>query len=211
MLWIILAIFTSYCIGSIPTAYLFCHFLKGIDIRKVGSGNVGATNALRVLGKPLGITVLLLDIAKGFICVVFVADLVIFQAPPMMVELVRILCGVASIVGHNWTIFLKFKGGKGVASTLGVLIGLAVRLPGMNLVFAFVVLTWLLVFIAFRFVSLASIIAVLSLPVYLIILKLPLSLIAAGLVLAFLGILRHSANIRRLLQGTEPRLTFRKK
>ena len=211
MLWIILGTILSYCVGSIPTAYLFCRFIKGIDIRKVGSGNVGATNALRVLGKPAGITVLLLDIFKGFACVVFVADVALAQSPPVMVEVVRILFGLACIVGHNWTIFLGFKGGKGVASTLGVLIGLALRFPGMYVVFALVLLTWCAVFIGFRFVSLASIVAVIALPVYLILLKRPLALIVAGVILALLGVMRHSANLKRLMQGTEPRLRLRKK
>ena len=210
MLWIILAIIISYLIGSIPTAYLFVRFLKGTDIRKHGSGNVGATNAMRLLGKPTGITVLLLDIAKGFVCVFLVGNLLVRWAPALTNEAARILCGLVCIMGHNWTIFLQFKGGKGVASTLGVLCALSVKLPGVWIVFCLVLLTWLLVFVISRIVSLSSIVALLALPAYLAIFKHSPTLLVLGILLAALGLLRHKTNLKRILQGTEPRLTLKK-
>ena len=112
MLWIIGALIISYLIGSIPTAYLFGRVLKGIDIRKIGSGNVGATNAMRALGKGPGITVLLLDILKGFIVVVFLGDYFANKPIFFQVQNLRIFMGLCCICGHNWTIFLQFKGGK---------------------------------------------------------------------------------------------------
>jgi glycerol-3-phosphate acyltransferase PlsY len=108
MPWIILGILVSYFIGSIPVAYLFGRLLKGIDIREFGSGNVGATNALRVLGKGAGITVLVLDILKGFIAVVFLGNFVAIKAGIPEVT-TRILLGLSCICGHNWTIFLRFE------------------------------------------------------------------------------------------------------
>jgi len=112
-------IIISYLIGSIPTAYIFGRLLKGIDIRKFGSGNVGATNVLRVLGRAPAIIVLLLDIFKGFLAVVFVADFIALGCQSIPPETLRIILGFSCIAGHNWTVFLGLKGGKGVASTLG--------------------------------------------------------------------------------------------
>ncbi|MBP7216705.1 MAG: glycerol-3-phosphate acyltransferase, partial [Candidatus Omnitrophica bacterium] len=141
MLWILLGIIISYCIGSFPTAFVFGRLIKGIDIRQFGSGNVGATNALRVLGKKVGITVLCIDIAKGFICVFVIGYFFQGLIPETLAIVSRLLFGVSCIIGHNWTIFLQFKGGKGVASTLGVLIGLAATIPGLYIVLLLVLAT----------------------------------------------------------------------
>lgn len=194
------AIIAGYLIGSIPTAYIFGRVLKGIDIRKFGSGNVGATNALRVLGKGPGICVLLLDIIKGFIPVFFLGH----------TELLRIIFGVSCIIGHNWTVFLNFKGGKGVATTLGVLLGLAFSIKGIGIALTITVLAWLIVFLSTRIISVASIISSLAFPLAVILLKQTPTIIYASLILAFFIILRHKANIKRLLQGKEPKTTFRK-
>ncbi len=206
MLWIIPGILISYLIGSLPTAYIFGRALKGIDIRKFGSGNVGATNALRVLGKPVGITVLILDILKGFVAVVFLGDILAARIIGIPELTARIILGFSCICGHNWTIFLKFKGGKGMATTLGVLLGLAVKVTGLKTVFGLVLLTWLVVFIIARIVSLASILSVMALPVYMLLFKQPRILIYASLLLSIFIILRHKANINRLFQGKESRL-----
>ncbi len=209
MLWIIPAIIISYLVGSIPTAYLFGRFLKGIDIRKFGSGNVGATNALRVLGKGPGITVLLLDMAKGAIAVLFLPD--IFAPRTGMTDTaISVILGLACILGHNWTVFLKFRGGKGVATTFGVLLGLAFKIEGLRLIFALVILTWAFVFTITRMVSLASILSAVAIPVYMFIFKEPLTLILAGVLLAIFIILRHRGNLRRVFQGKEPRISFKK-
>ena len=209
MLWIITGVITSYLIGSIPTAYLFGRLLKGIDIRKFGSGNIGATNALRVLGKGPGITVLLLDILKGFVTVVFVGN---YLAPHVTIPgaTLRIILGVCCICGHNWTVFLNFKGGKGVATTLGVLLGFSAAISCLKPIFLLMILTWLAVFLIFRIVSLASIVTGIALPAYLYIFTRSMALICFGFLLCIFIILRHKSNIKRLLKGEEPKLSFKK-
>lgn len=206
MHWIILGILSSYLLGSIPTAYIFVRFIKGTDIRKFGSGNVGATNALRLLGKRIGVTVLLLDIVKGFVAVFFLGNFLTHRITFINEETLRIILGASCITGHIWTIFLSFKGGKGVATTLGVLIALAVKASGLQIVIALTLLTWLIVLILFRFVSLASVIAAISLPVYMWLCRQSALLITTGIILSLLVIFRHKTNLKRLLQGQEHRL-----
>jgi len=206
MPWIIAGIVISYLIGSIPTAYIFGRLLKGIDIRKFGSGNVGATNALRVLGKPAGIAVLGLDILKGFVAVFFLGNIIVARITGISDITARVLLGFCCICGHNWTIFLRFKGGKGMAATLGVLLGLAVKAAGIRTIFALVILTWLAVFIITRIVSLASILSGIALPAYMFLFKQPRILIYSTVLLSVFIILRHKSNLKRLVQGKEPRL-----
>jgi len=210
MVWIISGITISYLIGSIPTAYIFVRFLKGVDIRQVGSGNVGATNASRILGKPLGITVLLLDIFKGFLVVFFMGNFIVPRVESISGDVIRMLLGLSCIYGHNWTIFLAFKGGKGVATTIGVLLGLAVKISGLMLIFCLVISTWLLVFIVSGIISLSSVIAGISLPIFMILFKKPPALIILSLILSLFIILRHKENLKRLSCGKEPRFNFRK-
>ena len=210
MLWIITAIIISYLIGSIPTAYIFCRLLKGVDVRTVGSGNVGATNALRVLGKGWGVTNLILDILKGAIPVIFLGNILGPRITFLTNEQIRLLIGFCCICGHNWTVFLNFKGGKGVASSLGALIGLAFTIPGLSAILGLLLLTWLLVFLLSRIVSLASIIAFVALPVYALVFRQSKFMISAGIILSLFAIIRHITNIKRLLEGKEPRLNFKK-
>ncbi|MFA5157048.1 MAG: glycerol-3-phosphate 1-O-acyltransferase PlsY [Candidatus Omnitrophota bacterium] len=199
MLRIITGILISYLIGSIPTAYIFGRVLKGIDIRKFGSGNIGATNAFRVLGKGPGILVLILDALKGVAAVAFVGGY--FSG-----ELLWISFGLSCVVGHIWTVFLGFKGGKGMATTLGVLIGLALKIPGLRIVLGITLLVWLLTFIVSRIVSLASIVSVIALPVLALSFKQSVIVVSLSVVLSLLVILRHKPNIKRLSQGKESRL-----
>lgn len=210
MLWIAVALLISYLLGSIPTAYLFGRILKGVDIRKVGSGNIGATNAMRALGKGPGIAVLLSDILKGFIVVVFLGDY--FGNKPIFwqVQNLRIIMGLCCICGHNWTIFLRFKGGKGIATTFGVLLGLALKLPGLGMIIGILVLTWLTVFMIWRIVSLASIVAAIALPVSILFFKQPVILVVVSIILCVFVLIRHKANLLRITQGKEPRLYFKK-
>jgi glycerol-3-phosphate acyltransferase PlsY len=210
MLPIIAAIVVSYLVGSIPTAYIFCKALKDVDIRTVGSGNVGATNALRVLGKRWGITILILDMLKGALPVVFLANYFLPKTPLLNDEQLRVLIGFCCISGHNWTIFLNFKGGKGVATSIGVLAGLAFTIPGLNIILGILLLTWLIAFLLFRIVSLASIIAFIELPVLAALFKESKFIICASLVLSLFAVIRHKTNIARLMQGKEPRLNFKK-
>ncbi len=201
---IILSLITAYIIGSIPTAYLFAKLFKGVDIRKFGSGNVGATNAFRVLGKLPGILVLIIDIIKGLICPTLIVD---FADLPQM-DVWRIILSVVVVMGHNWTIFLKFKGGKGMATSLGALIGLAVKIEGTRFVLALSVVVWLFIFLLFGFVSLASIVAGISLPIFMVAFNQPVELVSLGVVLCLFMVFRHKANIRRLLNKEEPQLKF---
>jgi len=210
MILIITALLISYLIGSIPTAYIFGKMLKGIDIRKVGSGNVGATNALRVLGKGPGISVLLLDIFKGFLVIVFLGDYFTAKVALLESHNLRILMGLACICGHNWTIFLRFRGGKGIATTFGVLLGLALKIPGLNLVIGLLVLVWFIVFFVFRIVSLASILSAIALPVFSFVFKLPLFFTSLSLLLCVFVIIRHKSNLIRIFKGKEPHLYFKK-
>lgn len=210
MLWIIPGIVISYLIGSIPTAYIFGRVLKGIDIRQFGSGNVGATNALRVLGKSAGITVLILDILKGFLAVFFLSGFIGPKITALSGEILLIILGLSCISGHNWTIFLNFKGGKGLATTLGVLWCFALKIPGFSLVLGLSVLIWFIVFIITRIVSVASIISAITLPVAAIIFKQTNIVILSSIVFSALVILRHKSNLKRILKGEEPRLSFKK-
>lgn len=211
MLMIIVALLVSYLLGSVPTAYLFGRALKGIDIRKVGSGNVGATNALRVLGKGPGILVLLLDIFKGLLAVTLLADFFLRQ-PTLAIsgESLRIFMGLACICGHNWTVFLQFKGGKGIATSFGVLIGLALKIQGLGLALAIIIVLWFVIFFASRIVSLASVLAAIGLPVACMFLQQSRLMIAVAWILCIFVIIRHKANLVRIFQGQESRLYFKK-
>jgi len=191
----------AYLIGSIPTGYIFGWLLKGVDIRKQGSGNVGATNVFRVVGKVPGVIVLILDILKGLLVVTLFARLLLKAQLPINYNLFKIILGLAVIAGHNWTIFLKFKGGKGVATSAGVLIGLE------PLVVAICFLIWTTVFLITHYVSLSSIIAALFLPVFTFFFyRSSAELIIFSLIICSLGIYKHRSNIQRLLNGTESKI-----
>ncbi len=188
----------GYLLGSVPTGYLAGR-LRGIDIRAVGSGNIGATNVFRALGKTAGIIVLALDTFKGLAGARFV-PLVVGSAPS---ENLRIAAGVAAIVGHNYTCWLRFKGGKGIATSAGVLLG------WLPLSLAIVLGLWLIVFLTSRYVSLASITAAAALPFAVWLTHGSARMIAVAVLLGGLAIFKHRTNIQRLLNGTEHR--FRSK
>lgn len=209
MPWTIPAIIISYLVGSIPTAYIFGRLLKGTDIRGFGSGNVGATNALRLLGKGWGVTVLVLDIGKGLLPVVFLPG--VFAAKSgISAETLAMLVGLGCICGHIWTVFLNFRGGKGVATTFGVLIGLSIMIAGLKIVLGLAVAVWLLVFAFSRIISLASILAALSFPLLALLFRQPPALIGISSLLATFIVYRHKSNIQRILSGNESRLSFKK-
>lgn len=193
------AAFVSYLLGSIPFGQIAAH-IKGIDLREHGSGNVGATNAIRILGKKFGIPVLLADIGKGWAAAALVPRAFGLGSPEA-----GILCGVASVVGHIWPATLKFRGGKGVATSAGVLFALA---PWATLVG---LLTFLIVLLVFRYVSLASLSASVALVSVLWIRPAPLSLRLAGTALGVVVVLRHRSNVSRLLAGTEARVLTRRR
>lgn len=191
-----LSIFLSYLLGSVPFGYLLAKVLKGIDIREHGSKNIGATNVARVIGKKAGITVLVLDILKGFAAVSLFPLLVKTGRP----DIVKILCAFAVVAGHNWTVFLKFKGGKGVAATAGALTAL------VPVVFLSSFCVWVIVFTITKYVSLSSIISAVSMVIFLFIYKEPVSYQILGIIIAVIGIYRHKENIKRLVEGRENKL-----
>jgi len=209
MLWIILGIIISYLVGSIPTAYIFGRLIKGEDIRKFGSGNVGATNALRLLGNGWGAIVLALDILKGVLPVIILAN-IIGPKTALAPDFFCILIGISCICGHNWTIFLKFKGGKGVATSLGVLIGLSAKIAGLKIILGLVIFIWLITFILSRIISLSSITAALSFPLLTLLFRQSWPIVIIGLLLSIFIVFRHRPNIKRILEGKEPRLNFKK-
>ncbi len=198
----------GYLIGSIPTAYIFGKLFEGIDIRQHGSGNVGATNVFRVLGKGPGFAVLLLDILKGVIAVAFIPDIL-----GLTEILHRIVFALAVVCGHNWTIFLKFKGGKGIATSFGVLIGLTLKIAVIRPVLVWTILIWLLCFLITRIISVSSILAATCLPIIMVLTAQEITIICLGVTFCIFVVLRHRANIKRLFSGQEPRvpLNFRKK
>jgi len=206
MIAFVLGILLSYLIGSIPTAYIYGKLARGIDIRGHGSGNIGATNTFRVLGKWPGIFVLVCDILKGVAAVVAVSFILKISGILSCAAL-----GLAAVSGHNWTIFLNFKGGKGIATSLGVLLGLAMSFPGLWPALGLTLLVWVSVFMMTGYVSLASMMAALALPVFVLSLHLSPEMAILSAVLCIFVIIRHKSNITRLLSGTENRVRFEKK
>ena len=200
MINIAIVLTLSYLIGSIPTAFIFAKLIKGIDIRTVGSGNIGATNIYRVVGKGPGFLVLLLDILKGAIPVFFIPF--IFSADKVGIDpdLYRILLGASVIAGHVWTIFLRFKGGKGVATTTGVALVIAPNVLGV----AFIV--WVIFFALLRYVSVASIVAAAALPIASLMMKETSGVTVFFTIIGIVGIYKHKSNIFRLIRGEEKKL-----
>ena len=158
-----IALIFSYLIGSIPFSFILAKVLKNVDLRKVGSGNIGATNLARALGYKIGALGLLLDISKGTVPVVLLADLTSSKFNVSQ-DSIRLMLGLASICGHNWPIFLKFKGGKGIATSFGVLIGLALKSFVVAKIILILALAWVLTLVISGYVSLSSIIFFLIIP-----------------------------------------------
>jgi glycerol-3-phosphate acyltransferase PlsY len=202
--WVIVTLVLSYLLGAIPTGYLIVKGLKGTDIREVGSGNIGATNVKRVLGMKWFLIVLALDALKGFVPVAAAGMLFKEQFVFMPVA-----AGVAAILGHTFTVFLKFKGGKGVATSLGVFLALA----PLSLLTSVTVFVILLMF--FGYISLGSIAAAALLPVFVFIYGEGESMYVLIQVISVIGavfiIYKHRDNIQRLLNGTENKFDFGKK
>ncbi len=233
MLTLVAIIAVSYLIGSIPASIMAGKMIKGIDIRQFGSGNAGGTNAFRVLGWKTGLAVTLIDIFKGVVAAVSVVAFFrhhpIDVFPDMNEVALRLVAGMSAVIGHVFTVFAGFKGGKGVSTAAGMLIGIA---PVSMLM---VIGVFLLTIYLSRYVSVASMLAAVAFPLIIAIRKyifelgtgldyyirlfgeqlsfhdsLDYHLLIFGLIVA-LGILyTHRANIRRLLSGTENRVTFGK-
>lgn len=204
VLLISLAILGSYLLGSIPTSYIFGKILKGIDIREHGSGNAGATNALRILGTKWGVLTMILDMAKGWLAV-FLGKLLLNEPA----NWVLIALALGAIIGHIFTIYLGFKGGKGVATSAGVFIALA-PIPVAIALAVFIITVWIT-----RYVSLGSMLAALvafGAELFINIKNNFADKEILGLVILIVAfiIFRHKANIQRLLAGNENKLKFKK-
>jgi len=194
----------SYLLGSIPAGYLAGR-LAGVDIRKAGSGNIGATNVMRVLGKAYGYPVFAIDFLKG-LAAVRVSILIArhIQLAGTSMELIGIVAAVSCVTGHVFPVWLQFKGGKGVATSAGALFGL---MPVALLIGAAV---WIAIFQVTRYVSVASITAAIALPIVILIMisldqARTMALLYFSICLAAMVILRHRSNLSRLVRGTEPR------
>ena len=196
----------AYLVGSIPTGYLVAR-AKGVDIRTVGSGNIGATNVFRFLGKPAGIFVLVFDGLKGFAACAWFVDGVakIFAAPPGDEVYLRLVAGLAVVLGHNYTCWLRFKGGKGIATSAGVLAGIV---PVALLI---ILSLWIILFSLTRYVSVGSLAASFTLPfaTWFTTKNWTLTLVTGAM--GVLAIYKHKGNIQRLLNGTENRVGSSKK
>ena len=200
----------AYLLGSVPFGFLIAK-AYGKDIRTLGSGNIGATNVFRSVSKPLGVLTFVLDFLKGFCGVKLIPALATASAgSPAAGMGLALFCGALTVAGHNWTCFLGFKGGKGVATSAGLVLGLTPA--GVGGAFA----VWLILFLATRYVSVASIGAALALggAVWW-----PLRLDAAHgpwfpcvlTLLALVVVWKHRSNMARLMAGTESRFTFRRR
>ena len=215
MLPLAVIIVLSYLVGSFPTSIIVTKILKGIDIRHHGSGNAGGTNVIRVLGYPTGISVIAVDIIKGYVTTMLITKLMygpfpFHNATPFTdITLIRIIAGCAAIFGHVWTAFGGFRGGKGIATAGGVLLGLAT----IEVLVAIGVFS--VVFLLSRYVSLGSISAAVSFPLAMFFrhnifhaeLQGYNTLIFFSIGISFLLLYTHRTNIRRLLDGTEHRLS----
>lgn len=204
----ILIVIASYLFGSLPTGYLVGK-TRGVDLLKSGSGNIGATNTFRVLGKPAGTFVLLCDILKGFLAVMLVPGLAAKIAPEIASsetasDLARVVAAFTAILGHNYTCWLRFKGGKGIATTAGVMTALA---PWALLI---TVTVWIIVTFSTRYVSLGSLAAAVTLPIATGLVQRNLIITSVAALMGGLAIYKHRTNIQRLIAGTENRIGEKK-
>lgn len=188
----------SYILGAIPFAYIMTRLLTGKDVRSYGSGNVGATNAARILGFKYGILVGLLDILKGILAVSLAKILLPVDSPTYYL----LFAALTVIIGHNWSIFLGFSGGKGVATTFGVIFSIY---PLVFFVFLFL---WITLILLTRYVSLASMISAIMVPIIVYIRTADIYHFLFTLLFALLIVFRHSSNIKRLINGSERKMSW---
>ena len=191
---IALIIISCYLLGSMPFGYIVGKLFKKVDIRELGSGNIGATNVFRILGPSLASLVLIGDIGKGILSIYLVQYLNIDNL------LIITIAGLAVICGHDWSLFLGFKGGKGIATTFGVVFGLNPTISILALII------WGVVVITTRYVSLSSIFAVISIFIFSILFKQPYEYIIFSAMIMILGIFKHKENIKRLKSKKERKI-----
>jgi len=191
---IVLIITICYLLGSLPFGYIVGKLFKKIDIREFGSGNIGATNAFRILGPWLASLVVMGDIGKGILSIYLLKYLNIDSS------LILTIAGLAVICGHDWSLFLGFKGGKGIATTFGVVFALN---PIISIL---AVMVWGVVLIISRYASLSSICAIISIFVFTILFKQPYEYIGFSAIIIILGIFNHKENIKRLKSKKERKI-----
>lgn len=191
------AIAGAYLLGAVPFGLVMARVLKGVDLRTVGSGNIGATNAMRVLGRPLGLVAFALDFLKGWLPVFALAPAAALA--PERVTGLQVLCGAAAVLGHCFPVYLRFRGGKGVATGCGALVALD------PVVFLVGGAAWLVALAATRYVGVASMVMGLGFCAAALV-RGPGELLAGAVLLEVLILVRHRSNIERLLAGTEPRI-----
>jgi glycerol-3-phosphate acyltransferase PlsY len=191
---IALIIISCYLLGSIPFGYIVGKLFKKIDIREFGSGNIGTANAFRILGPTLASLVLIGDIGKGIFSIYLVQYLNIDNL------LILTIAGLAVICGHDWSLFLGFKGGKGIATTFGVVFALNPTISILALI------VWGVVVITTRYVSLSSILAVISIFIFTILFKQPYEYIIFSAIILIIGIFKHKENIERLKSKKERKI-----
>jgi glycerol-3-phosphate acyltransferase PlsY len=210
MLPFLLSALAGYVSGATPFGY-FAGKLKGIDIREHGSKNIGATNVVRVCGKGIGIPVFILDVLKGWLPAWLVLRWFTSQGASIeMSTIASIVTGISAVLGHNYTFWLKGRGGKGIATSTGALLAVAPVAVGIGLV------VWYVTLKLTQYVSVASMVAALAIPITMTVVMLRhgtwnFILLGFGVVLCVLAIVRHKANIERLMAGTENRVGQKKK
>ncbi|MBM3709857.1 MAG: glycerol-3-phosphate 1-O-acyltransferase PlsY [Actinobacteria bacterium] len=204
----ILFVIGAYLLGAFPTAYIIYKLKKGGDIRREGSGNVGGTNITRTIGPVAGIGTIIADMLKGFIPVL----ILYFIFPDDLILLAAVT--VVAVIGHDYPVYLKFKGGKGISTSFGVMVGLC-SLPfagfenaiWLRILPPFLILfTWLIVFLASRIVSLSSLAAAISTPLSFYFARYPLPIVIAAICLSILTFIAHRDNIKRLIKGEEKKI-----
>jgi len=199
-------ILLAYLTGAFPSAVWVGKIFYKIDVREFGSGNAGATNTFRVLGKMAGIPVLIMDIFKGWICVNFISFLTIIPESPEAIFEIKLAFGIAAVIGHLFPVYTGFRGGKGIATLLGLLIGLH------YVAALYSILVFLIVFITSKYVSLGSIIASIAFPIFVILIldSNNTSLNLFAFFVPILSLITHQKNIERLLRGEETKVKFDK-
>lgn len=219
MLLLAIIVTLSYLVGSVPNSIIVSKLVRGIDIRKHGSGNAGGTNVMRVLGWRYGMIVIILDAFKGIIAVILIARLHYGQLPFDNVSpfddftLVQIIAGVAAVIGHIWTIFAEFKGGKGIATALGMLMML------ITLEMLIAIGVFLIVVTISKYISLGSLVGAFSIPLSLFLRENVLhdhingynTILPFVIFLTLLVIFTHRKNLIRIINGTENKFSFKKK
>ena len=199
-------ILLAYLTGAFPSAVWVGKIFYKIDVREFGSGNAGATNTFRVLGKMAGIPVLIMDIFKGWICVNYISFLTNIPESPEAIFEIKLAFGIAAVIGHLFPIYTGFRGGKGIATLLGLLIGLH------YVAALYSILVFLIVFITSKYVSLGSIIASIAFPIFVILIldSNNTSLNLFAFFVPILSLITHQKNIERLLRGEETKVKFDK-